>query len=168
MIRNEQLQARITPKQATPLFSCTIDQLIISMNSEAVAVASSRDWILLFLILRDKAMILMDLYALKRPTELGATRVEGIIRFPDDSGFLFNYLWGKTLRSGDEHVFGIRRLSDRSKCPISALEDYLLIMRILKLDIARGFLFRPARLGVIQNDSPINRRHLNSNLKYWL
>ena len=45
-------------------------------------------------------MILMDLYALKRPSELGATRVEGIIKFPDGSGFLFNYVWGKTLRLG--------------------------------------------------------------------
>ncbi|KAK3243404.1 hypothetical protein CYMTET_46939 [Cymbomonas tetramitiformis] len=46
-------------------------------------------------------------------------------RFPDDSGFLFNYVWGKTLRSGDEHIFGIKRLADKPKCPISALEDYL-------------------------------------------
>eukprot|EP00854_Cymbomonas_tetramitiformis_P002238 gene2238-biopygen2146 len=50
------------------------------MNSEAGKAVACQDWIQVFLILRTKALILMDLYALKRPTELGATRVEGIIR----------------------------------------------------------------------------------------
>ena len=167
MIRNEQLQARITPNQASPLFSHTIDQLLVFMNSEAGKSVTFQDWIQLFLILRTKALILMDLYALKRPTELGATRVEGIIRFPDNSGFLFNYQWGKTLRAGDAHVFGIRRLQDKSKCPISALEDYLKVMKLLKLTLSEGFLFRPVRSGIVEN-RPLTRKQMNSDLKFWL
>ncbi len=167
MIRNEQLQARITPNQASPLFSCSTDQVLIILNREANVAISQKDWITLFLILRIKSMILMDFYALKRPTELGATRVEGIIRFPDNSGFLFNYQWGKTLRSGDEHVFGIRRLGEKSKCPISALEDYGKAAKMLGVDLSHGFLFRPVRSGVIEN-APISRKQMNTDLKFWL
>ncbi|KAK3262176.1 hypothetical protein CYMTET_28951 [Cymbomonas tetramitiformis] len=137
------------------------------MNSEASKSVTFQNWIQLFLILRTKALILMDLYALKRPTELGATRVEGIIRFPDNSGFLFNYQWGKTLRAGDAHVFGIRRLQDKSKCPISALEDYLKVMKLLKLTLSEGFLFRPVRSGIVEN-RPLTRKQMTSDLKFWL
>ncbi|KAK3247633.1 hypothetical protein CYMTET_42876 [Cymbomonas tetramitiformis] len=137
------------------------------LSQEFGKAVTFQDWIQLFLILRTKALILMDLYALKRPTELGATRVEGIIRFPDNSGFLFNYQWGKTLRAGDAHVFGIRRLQDKPKCPISALEDYLKVMKLLKPTLSEGFLFRPVRSGIVEN-RPLTRKQMNSDLKFWL
>ena len=35
-----------------------------------------------------------------------------IMRFPKDDGFLFNRVWGKTLRDGASNVFGIRRHSN--------------------------------------------------------
>lgn len=40
---------------------------------------------------------------------MGLVKVPDILRFPNDDGFLFNHVWGKTLRDGDSNVFGIKR-----------------------------------------------------------
>lgn len=36
-------------------------------------------------------------------------KVPEILRFLNNEGFLFNHVWGETLREGDENVFRIRR-----------------------------------------------------------
>ena len=45
---------------------------------------------------------------------MGPVKVPEILRFPNDDGFLFNHVWGKTLRDGDNNVFGIKRNPQRS------------------------------------------------------
>ena len=45
-----------------------------------------------------------------------------ILRFPNNDGFLFNLVCGKTLREGDENVFGIRRNPQTTICPIKGIK----------------------------------------------
>ena len=47
-----------------------------------------------------------------------------IRRFPDNSGFLFNHVWTKTLRSGDPHVFAFKRGRNKQVCPVAGIELY--------------------------------------------
>jgi hypothetical protein len=56
---------------------------------------------------------------------LDETRSESILRFPDDRGLLFNYFYGKTLRNGTKHVFGVLRSEDAVMCPVTAMDDYV-------------------------------------------
>ena len=60
-----------------------------------------------------------------RPGDLGQVRVPEILRFPNDDGFLFSHIWGKTLRDGDQNVFGIRRHPDAMICQTKAIEQYV-------------------------------------------
>ena len=62
-------------------------------------------------------------------------KVLEILRFPNDDGFLFNHVWGKTLRDGDENVFGIRRNPQLAICPIKGIEQYMLVARDIKIDL---------------------------------
>ena len=74
------------------------------------------------------------------------------MRFPQNDGLLFNHVWGKSLRDGSANLFGIRRHSDSSLCPVKAIELYIAISSALSLDLLSGFLFRPLNsLGKIQN-----------------
>ena len=50
-----------------------------------------------------------------------------VLRFPDDSGFLFHHIWGKTLRDGSSNVFGLRRHPNQAVCPIADVETYVAI-----------------------------------------
>ena len=56
-----------------------------------------------------------------RPGDLGQVKVAEILRFPNDDGFLFTHIWGKTLRDGDQIVFGIRRNPQSVICPIRGI-----------------------------------------------
>ena len=75
--------------------------------------------------------------------DLGQVKVPEILRFPNDDGFLFNHIWGKTLRDGDHNVFGIRRNPQMTISPIRAIEHYLDVARQIKVDLTRGYIFRP-------------------------
>ena len=60
---------------------------------------------------------------------MGQVKVPEMLRFPNDDGFLFNHVWGKTLRDGDSNVFGIRRNSNLTICPVKGIEEYMAISR---------------------------------------
>jgi hypothetical protein len=47
------------------------------------------------------------------------------MRFPDDRGLLFNYVYGETLRNGTKHVFGVLRSEDVVMCPVTAMDEYI-------------------------------------------
>ena len=52
---------------------------------------------------------------------LARLKVSGILRFPNDVGFPFNHVWGKTLRDGDENLFGIGRNPHTTICHIRGI-----------------------------------------------
>ena len=62
------------------------------------------------------------------------------LRFPDDSGFLFNHLWTKTLRSGDVNVFALKRGSNLTICPVRGLELYFDICKSLTIKLSGFFV----------------------------
>jgi hypothetical protein len=58
-------------------------------------------------MLRFRAVLVLDAHSLKRNAELGTTLTDGVVGFPDISGLIVNYTWGKTLRSSNSHIFGV-------------------------------------------------------------
>ena len=74
---------------------------------------------------------------------MGQVKGSEILRFPNDDGFLFNHVWGKTLRDGDSNVFGIRRNSNSTMCPVKGFEEYMAMSRQLQIDLTTGYLFKP-------------------------
>ena len=99
---------------------------------------------------------------------MGQVKVPEILRFPNDDGLLFNHVWGKTLRDGDSNVFGIRRNSNSTICPVRAIEEYMAISRQLQIDLTTGYLFRPTtpQGGVI--DAPFSSSAAEAHLKVFL
>ena len=93
-----------------------------------------------FILARDQAYFKAVFFSGDRPGDIGLVKVPEILRFlacvasvssrgssrklgqeqkksmrfPNDDGFLFNHAWGKTLRDGDDNVFGIKRNPQRS------------------------------------------------------
>ena len=66
-----------------------------------------------------------------------------ILRFPDDSRFLFIHVLTKSLRSGDANVFAFKRGSSKQVCPVRVLKIYCNICKLLPgITLAPGFLFR--------------------------
>ena len=54
---------------------------------------------------RGQAYFELAFFSGDRPGDLGQVKVSEILRFPNDDGFLFSHIWGKTLRDRDVNVF---------------------------------------------------------------
>ena len=103
----EQLQARVTPKQASSIF---LDKLLLlSRHLEKRLLLTSLTPTDIFITARDQAFFKTLFFSGDRGGDLGQVKTPEIARFPDDNGFLFNHIWGKTLRDGASNIFGMRR-----------------------------------------------------------
>jgi hypothetical protein len=91
------------------------------------------------------------------------------MRFPDDRGLLSNYVYGRTLRSGTKHVFGVLRSEDAVTCPVTALDKYVHGAARLGVRLAGHgrYLFPPCRDGRVCA-GPLKSVQLNADLQYWL
>ena len=163
---SEQLQAAVTPKQATPLFLVKIVPLsrLIQGKMLLPGITASQ----LFVYVRDAAFFKALFFSGDRANDLTLVKTQEIMRFPQNDGLQFNHVWGKSLRDGSANLFGIKSHSDSSLCPVKAIELYIAISSALSLDLLSGFLFRPLNsLGKIQNKQLANST-LQSRLRSYL
>jgi hypothetical protein len=155
----------LVPEQATPVFSAKLRVASLAiLDALTTAVGAPR-----FTLLWTRAMLLVAKVSLQRGKQLGETKSESIMRFPDDRGLLFNYVYGKTLRSGTKHVFGVLRSEDAVMCPVTALDEYVHGAAELGVRLAGHgrYLFPPCRDGRVCA-GPLKSAQLNADLQYWL
>ena len=65
-----------------------------------------------------------------------------IFKFLNYDGFLFNHIWGKTLRDGDANIFRVRRNPQDNICAIRSIERYMDIAQQMGIDLTTGYMFR--------------------------
>ena len=166
LVTAEQLQARITPKQATPFFVDKLAQLAdhIDKSLQSSNISPTQR----FILARDQAYFKAVFFSGDRPGDMGQVKVPEILRFPNDDGFLFNHVWGKTLRDGDSNVFGIKRDPQTRICPVQGIEYYMTVAQYLRIDLTRGYLFRPTTPegGIL--DAPFSSSAAEARLKGYL
>jgi hypothetical protein len=121
-----------------------------------------------FTLFRDRSFLALDLQAWKRGADSGLTLTDSILWFPDRSGWLFGYTWGKTLRIGDPHIFGLRFHPNQIVCPLRLVSEYISFCQSVEIIVQGngGFLFRPVRYGVVLNN-PVSADTLNRNLQAY-
>ena len=95
----EQLQARITPKQATPLF---LDKLLLlSRHLEKRLLLPSLTPSEIFITARDQAFFKTLFFSGVRGRDLGQVKTSEIARFPDDNVFFYLITSGERLLEMD-------------------------------------------------------------------
>ena len=162
----EQLQARVSPKQATPFF---VDKLArLSDHIEQQLTSSTITPIQRFILARDQAYFKAVFFSGDRPGDMGHVKVPEILRFPNDDGLLFNHVWGKTLRDGSDNVFGIKRNPQTVICPVHGIERYMLVAQQLKLEFTQGSLFRPTSSQGAVLDAPFSSSAAEVRLRVYL
>lgn len=78
----------------------------------------------------------------KRGAESTSTLIQRVLRLPKKSGLMFNFQWGKTLRSGADH-FIIVPYDEKyvAVCPVRAVEQWITVGRAAGWDMTSGHLF---------------------------
>ena len=119
---SEQLQAAVTPKQATPVFLIKIVQLSCLIQGKMLVpdITASQ----LFVYARDNALFKMFFFSREQANDLTLVQTHEIMWFLRNDGLLFDHIWGKSLRDSSTNRFGIHRHSDLSLCPVKAIELY--------------------------------------------
>ena len=95
-----------------------------------------------YMLARDQAFFKALFFSGDRAADLALVKTQEILCFPDNTGFLFNHLWSKTLRQGDQNVFALKRAVNKLICPVLGIEVYIKICNLLVIDVTKGFLFR--------------------------
>ena len=141
MVTAELLQVRVTPKQASPFFVDTLSQLSdhIDRNLPSLYITPTQH----FILARNQAYFKAAVFSGDRPGDMGQVKVPEILRFSNADGFLFNHVWGKTLRDGDDNLFGIKRNSIAKICPAQGIEHYIAVAQQLRIHLTSGYLSRP-------------------------
>jgi len=82
------------------------------------------------------------LFSGDRGTDLAQVKTAEVMCFPDNSGFLFNHIWTKSLRNGDANVFAFKRGCTLDTCPVAGIEMYFKIAAAMGIELTRGFMFK--------------------------
>ena len=95
----------------------------------------------IYIFARDQAVFKSLFFAADRAADLLGLKAVDLLRFQDNSGFLINHIWTKSLRSGDANVFAFRRDENAVTCPVKGLEMYFNICTLLRIELQPGYLF---------------------------
>ena len=98
-------------------------------------------WIFTFLLETSPSSALI-FFSGDRASDLGRTLTKEVLSLPDNQGFIFRQSIGKTLRGKDFHVLAIRKCSNPLICPVSCLDLYVRLCKLLNVDLREGYLFR--------------------------
>jgi hypothetical protein len=90
---SEQLQAAVTPQQATPLFVHKL--LLLSRHIQRKMGVPDVAAVSLFTFARDNAFFQTLFFSGDRANDLSTIKTQEILRFPQDDGHLFNHVWGE-------------------------------------------------------------------------
>lgn len=89
-VRAEQLQARVTPKQASPFLFPHLVKLSKFIHAKLLDPQLQPH--LIFMYARDQAYFKALFFSGDRGADLSQVKTAEILRFPDNSGLLFNHL----------------------------------------------------------------------------
>ena len=165
-VLEEQTMARTFPVQATPLFLDKLRSLCSYLRDLAIDPSlkpSTR-----YIIVRDLAFFSVDFFSGDRGSDLGRVKSCDVLTTPDKKGFLINQVFGKTLRSNNNNVFGLKPICNAPYCPITNLRFYVAMAKEMGIDLKYGFLFRTSdRKGNISN-SPFVGSAVSNRLRKHL
>ncbi|KAI8477847.1 hypothetical protein Bbelb_444220 [Branchiostoma belcheri] len=108
------------------------------------------------------------MFAGDRLDDLGHTKVNELMWYPDGSGLLFNHTEGKTVRADRPNVFGIKRIENKTICPVKGLETYWDICKKLGLCILTGYVFRSTSVKGEVTENPFSSGAAEARLRIHL
>ena len=121
--REEQKKAGVLVKQAPALLDSHLNEIITPMRTRMHCTSNTTERVILA---RDIALYAVAFRTTKRGDELSRTLIQRILRLPNESGLLFNFQWGKTMRDGADHLLTITYDNQSlAICPVRAVEQYI-------------------------------------------
>ena len=166
----QQKRAGVLVKQAPAMLRSHLHRIFGPMRAKRDGTASATERLI---VARDVAFFAVAFSTTKRGDELVNTLVQRILRLPNKSGLLFNFQWGKTLRSGADHVLAVEYADDcLALCPVRAVERYVEIAKSVGWSMDSGYLFPEITPGAngdppVKGVKPVSAAAMTTALKLY-
>ena len=167
--REKQKKAGVLVKQAPAVLDSHFKE-ITPMRTRMHYTSNTTERVLLA---RDIVLYAVAFRTTKHGDELSRILIQRILRLPNESGPLFNFQWGKTMRDGADHLL-INTYDNQSLtiCPVRAIEQYIQIRTAAVWDMTKGYLFPTitdgnGEAGPRRGTSPLSAAQMNKDLKLW-
>ena len=167
-VKKEQGLAGITPKQAKVILRGKVRQLIqmLKLLRDSQINAMNK-----MLTSRDIAIFSLAFCTSKRGDDLVKIVANNVMRIPNKGGLVFNFTWGKTLRNGKGHMFGLectcQFLEEKGFCASCEVDNYVKEAEDLGWDFNKGYLFSENNHGT-KNAGPMKAAKLTRILVGYL
>ena len=149
----EQKQAGVLVKQAPAILHGHLEIIVRSMRSKLQSTVFILERVTLA---RDIAFLAVAFSTTKMGIELTNTLIQRVLRLSNESGLLFNFQWGKTLRDGADHSTSVPYDEKYvTVCPVRADEQRIAVGQAAGWDMTSGYLFFEISKG--PNGRPVKR-----------
>jgi len=168
LIKEEQANAHILPKQAKPIFLNKVKGICSFIDREIRSIGLSvREKYVLY---KDQAWMKLQFFAGDRASDLSVTVAQEVKVLNDNTGLVFQHTFGKTLRGdkGKNNTFVIKRCEDLSVCPVKGLFDYVDFCKNCNVHLTTGYLFRIVSESGRVLDKSVNYSVMYERLRYYL
>ncbi len=164
-IQKEQSEARVTPRQAVPLFANKLRAIAEYIDREANCPCENP--IQKFVLLRDQAFLKVQFFAGDRTSDLGQLISQDIRALPKGQGYMVRHTTGKTFTSRRTNTFVLAPCQDSVICPVKGLQDYFSGAVALGIDLSLGHLFRLTLDGSVL-EQPVTYDAVYERMKHYL
>ena len=137
-VKKEQGRVGVSARQAVPILREKLRRLISHMRAKRLQgnfrQLKNR---------RNIALYCLVFAVAKRIDDATNVVAKNVLEIPNGGGLLFNFTWGKTLRSGKNHMFGVECSCDTCEvlCAVCRIGEYVQMAKKCGWDFDVGYLF---------------------------
>ena len=166
MILEEQTIARSFPSQAIPMFLLSRKLKSLCSHLRNLVIAPHAKASTRYILVRDLAFFSLDFFSGDRGSDLGRLKSSDVLRPPDGKGYLFDKpSVRENLTRRSNNVFAIKPIPNSPYCPVSNLDFYLSLVKMMNIDLNPGYLFRVLDHHGNILSSPFERSAVENRLK---
>ncbi|CAM9728164.1 unnamed protein product [Pylaiella littoralis] len=166
-VQGEQRKVGVGVKQASPLLASQVRDLVVDMRRRlpTLTTAAAR-----MAMTRDVAVFCLAFHTMKRGFDLSVAVAAKVLRLQGGEGFIFNFLFGKTLRSSSQAVVVKKNLDCRAICAVAAMLAYQQAATSLQWSLGEGagFLFPTVRDDGTKGEVALTPAQMTTNLQAHL
>ncbi|CAN0042059.1 unnamed protein product, partial [Pylaiella littoralis] len=161
----EQKMGGVADKQAEPTLAHALETLLASMRTRAQLSLSIQGCIS---ITRDIALFALVFYTMRRGFDLSFTLALQVLKLPNSEGFIFNFHFGKTLRTSTDSVVVWADADNHQTCAVRAVNAYITAATRTGWDLALGHLFPVVEENGRRGSASLTAPRMTASLQSYL
>ena len=167
-IKLQQLRAEVEQRQPAVLLRFHIKKLLHGMRALLFRPEFQTPY-QQFEVKKYMALFSLAAETSRRGDDISLLLITRVLRLPVLGGLIFNFVFGKVIRSNVSEPFGLTyNKEDPWQCAILLLDEYILQAYRMNIDTSSGYLFFNVTLQLEKTPGKISSHEMTTNLKKFI